>query len=109
MKTTKQSNIYIAALLLLLTATGCRKYLDVNKDPNIAREVTPALLLPTGQVNIASALGVDFQVNGAIWAQHWTQSPAASQYKIYEQYLPNASEYDREWGLLYNGGLTDLK
>ncbi len=88
---------------------GCRKYLDVNQDPNIAREVTPSLLLPSGQIAMASALGVDLQVNGAIWAQHWTQSPNASQYKIYEQYLPNASDYDREWGLLYNGALADFK
>ncbi len=108
MKTIKLLSIYIAAALLTLT-TGCRKYLDVNQDPNIARDITPPLLLSSGQMNLAAALGVDFNINGSIWAQYWTQSPNSSQYKELEQYLPTASDYDREWGILYNGALADFK
>lgn len=91
-----------------MVTAGCRKYLDVNNDPNVARDITPPLLLSSGQINLASALGVDLNINGSIWAQYWTQSPTASQYKTYEQYLPTASDYDREWGLLYNGALADF-
>lgn len=97
------------AIIALLILPGCRKYLDVNQDPNIARNVTTDLLLPSGQAALATVLGVDFNVIGSIWGQYWTQSPAASQYKVYEQYLPNASEYDREWGLLYSRALTDFR
>jgi hypothetical protein len=108
MKTIKSLSIYILAFTAMAT-TGCKKYLDINQDPSVARTVTPQLLLSSAQINVASALAVDLNINGSIWGQYWTQSPTASQYKIYEQYLPNASEYDREWGLLYNGAIADLK
>jgi len=105
----KQISFILIMSLLLLTFGSCRKYLEVNQNPNIAQNATPELLLPSAQVQIASALGVDLQINGSIWAQHWTQSTNASQYRYLEQYLPVASNYDRVWGLLYNGALADLR
>lgn len=99
----------IAVASLLMASSGCRKYLDVNQNPNIAQNVTPELLLPSAQIQIASAVGVDMQINGSFWAQYWTQSPNASQYRYLEQYATTASNYDRVWGLLYNGALADLR
>ncbi len=101
----------IAAALLTgisLAGTGCKKYLDVNTNPNVAQNAGPEFLLPSAQIYLASSVGVDLQVNGSIWAQYWTQSPSASQYKIYEQYSPTASTYDRVWTLLYANCLADL-
>lgn len=97
--------LFIAAIAM---STGCRKYLDINTNPNVAQDAPEELLLPSAQLYLASAVGVDLQVNGSIWAQYWTQSPASSQYKILEQYSPSASTYDRVWGLLYSSCLTDL-
>lgn len=103
----KKLSIALLSVLLLTTAS-CRKYLDVNTNPNVVQNVGPEFLLPSAQIEIASALGVDLQVNGSIWAQYWTQSPAASQYKVYEQYSPTASTYDRSWQLFYASALEDL-
>jgi hypothetical protein len=89
--------------------TGCRKYLDVNNNPNITTTTNPELLLPSAQVGIAVAMGVDLQTNGNFWSQYWTQSPAASQYKGLDQYQPSGSDYDREWAQFYSGALMDLK
>ncbi len=105
----KHSMIAAATLGLLFAGTGCRKYLDVNDNPNVARTVTPQLLLPSAEATIGSAMGVDFQINGGIWAQFWTQATTSSQYKTLEQYQPGANSYDRVWGLFYNQALTDLK
>lgn len=102
-------SIYLAALLLVVVGTGCKKQLNVNENPTIATTAGPELLLPSAQVQLASAMGVDMGVNGAMWAQYWTQSPVASQYRAIEQYQPAASNYDRVWGLFYNGALEDLK
>jgi hypothetical protein len=106
-------NIYSIVLLavIFIAMSGCRKYLDVNQNPNIAtgQNLTPELLLPSAQAQIATALGVDLQINGSIWSQYWTQSTSASQYRYLEQYAATASNYDRVWGLLFNGALADLR
>ena len=99
----------IAIVVALFGAASCRKQFDINQNPNVAQEVTPGLLLPTAQLAIGSAIGVDMNNNGSIWVQHWTQNPSASQYRTLEQYQPTASTYDRVWGLLYNSALPDLK
>jgi hypothetical protein len=92
----------------LLLGTGCKKYLDVNTNPNVAQDVLVEQLLPSAEIYIGSSVGVDLQVNGSYWAQYWTQSPASSQYKIFDRYSPTSSTYDRVWSLLYSSALTDL-
>nr|WP_308199250.1 SusD/RagB family nutrient-binding outer membrane lipoprotein [Chitinophaga sedimenti] len=66
-----------------------------------------ALVLPAVQAAIGHALGNNFQVYGGIWAQYWTQYWLSSQYKTIDQYQPVASNFDRAWGILYNGALAD--
>lgn len=99
----------IAAALLVLGMSACKNRFDINLNPNVAQESTPALLLPTAQLALGSAIGVDFNNNGSIWVQHWTQNANASQYRTLEQYQPTASTYDRVWGLFYSSALPDIK
>ena len=93
--------IIVVAAGLTLGVSSCRKYLDVNTNPNIATTGTVATLLPAGELNIGTALGNDMQVNGSIWGGYWTQSPNASQYKILEQYNPGQDNYSYLWDNLY--------
>ncbi len=93
--------IVIAAAGLILGVSSCRKFLDVNTNPNGATYATAATLLPAGELNIGTALGVDMQVNGSMWAGYWTQSPSASQYKIIEQYNTGQDNYSYLWDNLY--------
>ena len=84
----KTKIISILTLIALSTSfVGCKKFLDVNNNPNIANNPNVELVLPSAQVAIASVMGAPFQINGSFWAQHWTQSPLASQYKNFDQYL----------------------
>ncbi|GBL35858.1 hypothetical protein EMGBS15_14530 [Filimonas sp.] len=99
------ASIAIGALML----GGCKKFLDTNKNPNIANNPGIELVLPSAQVEIAHVLGNNFQVNGCFWAQYWTQSPLANQYKQYDQYQPSTDNYNRAWGTLYNGAMNDLQ
>jgi hypothetical protein len=96
--------IIVAAVAgLTLGATSCRKYLDVNENPNIAHEVTVTTMLPAAQLYVGSAIGTDLQVNGSIWSQFWTQTPIGKEYIPFEQCAPTAASYDAGWKNLYAG------
>lgn len=96
--------IVVAAMAgLTLGVSSCRKYLDVNENPNVAHNATVNTLLPAAQLYIGSAMGTDMQINGAIWAQQWTQSPDGKEYIPLEQYIPKAENYDVSWQNLYAG------
>ena len=96
------------AVMAVIGFTGCKKFLDVNQNTNIANDPDIALVLPSAQVAIAHVVGNQFQVNGSFWSQYWTQSPLANQYKQYDQYQPSTDGYNRSWRILYNDALTDL-
>lgn len=92
----------------LLAGTGCKKFRDVNVDPNNAIDVTVELLLPAAQADIAQVYGSKFQVIGGVWGQYWTQNPNSSQYRELEQYQINAAFASNAWNELYSVGLKDL-
>lgn len=108
MKSIYKIALGVSALSLLFFA-GCKKFRDVNKNPNNPDQVTIQLLLPSAQAEIAQSLGGKFQIAGGIWSQYWTQDPSASQYRGFEQYVVDPSEFNNQWNGLYAGALTDLE
>lgn len=86
---------------------GCKKILDVNQNPNNPDNADPTLLLPTTEAAISQVVGNSFQVFGNMWAQYWTQSPVASQYKSNDQYAPVATNFDNPWLNLYRVALVN--
>lgn len=94
--------------LSVLVFTGCKKFRDVNTNPNSPEQVTISLLLPAAQGAIAQQLGGKFQIAGSMWSQYWTQDPSASQYRVFEQYQIDGSDINKSWNGLYSGALTDL-
>ncbi|HEV7230737.1 MAG TPA: SusD/RagB family nutrient-binding outer membrane lipoprotein [Bacteroidia bacterium] len=99
----------LVVVLALATETGCKKdYLNINDNPNFPTTVDVSVVLPSAEVAIANAMGNDLQITGSIWAQFWTQSPAASQYKTLEQYSPSSSFFDNVWRNLYADALQNL-
>lgn len=68
-----RSQIYLL-LLLLSTFTSCKKYLDVNENPNSATEVSPNLVLPQALVYTASTLGVSFHDYGSWQAGYFANA-----------------------------------
>jgi hypothetical protein len=105
----KNQLLAVVAGAALLTATGCKKFLDVNENPNAPVTATDELLLPSTQAAIGMAVGNNLQVFGSLYAQYWTQSPTSSQYKTIEQYASDPAAFDRVWGILYNDALEDIK
>lgn len=106
----KYKNLKRALFIALVAAfafSGCKKILDVNQNPNNPDHADPVLLLPTTQAAISQVVGNSFQVFGNIWAQYWTQSPVASQYKSMDQYAPIATNFDNPWLNLYRVALVN--
>jgi hypothetical protein len=91
----------ITAAGCMLVTASCKKYLNVNQNPNVSPSATSQSLLPSAEGYLAQAIGVDCDIYGSIWVQHWTQSPSASQYKTFEQYQPLQSDFERPWLALY--------
>lgn len=107
----KTFNIKFFALLLLaaVSFTGCKKFLDINENPNLPQESSVQLLLPSAQAAIGHALGNPFQIYGGMWAQYWTQNPSSSQYRGIDQYSVSTTNFDRPWRMIYSDALQDLK
>jgi hypothetical protein len=103
-----KKGIYIA--LLTLSLTSCKKWLDVNHDPNYPVNVNIEDVLPSGISSISYVMGGKYQVLGALWSQHWTQSPGASQYAGVDAYNINSSSFDNnQFGELYAGALKSFE
>ncbi|HEY0055563.1 MAG TPA: SusD/RagB family nutrient-binding outer membrane lipoprotein [Pedobacter sp.] len=108
------SNIKIGLLLTtLVIATSCKKLLDINESPNNPGidNATPEVLFPTGVISTAAGTGGQLAAVGGIWAQYFTQSATAAQFKQVEAY--NLTNIDEELNLsyeeLYTGALSDYQ
>ncbi len=93
---------------LILGIMSCKKYLNVNTNPNVSQAASVKTLLPAAELYLASGLGVDLQINGAFWAQYWTQAPTGTQYQPLDQYAPShtisTDYYANSWTNLYAAG-----
>lgn len=108
----KRINKYLVACIFasMFGLSSCEKdFLDVNTDPNNPLESTPELTLSTGIGYTAYTMGNQFQIIGNFWAQHWTQSYGAGQFRDLDSYRIQSSTYDRPWQYLYSGALNDFK
>jgi hypothetical protein len=104
-----QVYILIGSLLVMQLFYGCKKFLDVNENPNNPVNASPELLLPTVEAAVGQLVGNNFQIYGNFWAQYWTQSPSSSQYRTIDQYRIANTAFDRSWSNLYRGALQNAQ
>jgi len=88
-------------MLFALGITSCKKYLNVNSNPNVAQDATVKTLLPAAQLLVGSSAGVELQIYGSFWAQYWTQNPGASQFHFLDQYSAPQTQFSVPWINLY--------
>lgn len=101
-----------AILGMLLGTFGCKKLADTNVDPNnpLVELATPELLLPSGIMSSAGQIGGEYAIVGGLWAQYYTQSATASQYRVIDAYNIN-SNLNNNLGYLelFRSALNDYK
>ncbi|MBO2008784.1 SusD/RagB family nutrient-binding outer membrane lipoprotein [Hymenobacter negativus] len=107
------NNIHKSLLLLGLLGAGglasCEKQLDINVDPTRPATVSPDLVLPAGTGNLAFIMGASFNILGNFFAQHWTESLTANQYKDYDRYRIGQTTNDRDYQTLFTGALKNFR
>lgn len=105
----KQTSIKIILCMVIIFAS-CEDWLDINQDPNNPDEANEELTLAAGISSVAYVYGGRYQVLGALWSQHWTQSLGATQYSGLDSYDISSSTYDnRQFGELYTGALKNFE
>ena len=101
--------LFVLLIISTVVLAGCKKFLDVNENPNNPDTASPTLLLPAVEASIGQVVGNSFQIYGNIWAQYWTQNPTSSQYRSLEQYNVTNSNFDRPWLTLYRNALQNAQ
>src|SRR3954462_15367780 len=89
----------IIPLVILLYSSACKKFIDVNQDPNNPTTVqSPLILAPV-------ELAISHQLNGgfaAVLAQHYTQTVCLNQPVPHDgTYFLVNSQMDGDWNNLY--------
>jgi hypothetical protein len=111
-------NRIICGLLLIaviFTTAGCKKYLDVNKDPNNPTDVPENLLLPPLITDIGVTIaGGSFSVQNtsgvALINSYWMQQLSLNQpLPQYESYKFTTGDAEYAWGELYINIMQNLK
>ncbi len=98
------------SFMVFMSAVSCSDWLDVNDNPDTPTDVEYTEFLAAGISSVAYVMGGRYQVLGALWSQHWTQSPGASQYSGIDSYDINSSTYDdNQFGSLYSGALKNFE
>ena len=89
----KKIAIISTVVLGLLTTASCDSYLDINNDPNSPAEsnMTPDILLPGAEMNLAGTYGDFMRITGGYYAQHYSQTFGTSNYLDYSQFSMSAT------------------
>lgn len=89
-----------------LLFAGCKKFIDVNNDPNRPINVQESLILPPAELAISHNLNAGLL---AIYSQHYTQTVCLNQpVPNTGTYLMVNSEADGDWGNVYVTILNNL-
>jgi len=104
MKTIK---IIPAVLLILFSATGCKKFLDINKDPNHPLTVSESLILSPVEVTISTNIVGGY--NGSV-TTYWMQQMSLNQPPPNnESYFITDADVNNTWNFfLYPNALKNL-
>ena len=94
-------------ILLFLSFTSCKRYLDVNTTPNNPTSVPPITILPTTTIGLAFANSNDLDRAASALVQHI--AGVANQTAAYDVYNLDGA-FDNQWnGEIYGNVLNDLQ
>jgi hypothetical protein len=91
----------LAVVILMITASSCKNgFLEgVNDNPNSPSEVTPRVLLPGAQGNLAYAFGGDAARYAGLMTQYFTG--ASRQFFGFNNYVFTEEDFNNLWNNMY--------
>ena len=102
-------------IAILFVSVSCKKFLDVNKDPNNPTEVTENLLLPPLIADISTTVAGGCFSNAntsgvALINAYWMQQLSLNQpLPQYENYKFSSADAEYTWGEMYINIMQNLK
>ena len=103
----KRNIRYILATLLVVHFTSCESFLDVNTDKVNPAHAPYDIVFAPAVASSATVIGGQFAILGSLWAQQFTQSNTANQYKTIDGYRLTSSDFNGSFNELYSGALND--
>ncbi|MGK7396719.1 MAG: SusD/RagB family nutrient-binding outer membrane lipoprotein [Candidatus Cyclobacteriaceae bacterium M3_2C_046] len=104
----KHLHRFLSILLILFLLMGCENYLDINEDPNNPTETSTALLLPSAEINLVTAVGMGTSGLSSYLSVYMHQTTRRAAFDAY-----NADGTDfaiqQAWSQFYSQGLQDIK
>ena len=103
------------SIIALLGTTGCKKYLDVNKDPNNPSDVQESLLLVPAEMAVSTDLAgggltIGNYTSIAQTTAYWTQQVALNQLPPQtDEYRVRPDDMDQQFLVIYSGMLQNLR
>jgi hypothetical protein len=107
----KRMKWFIAIVLLITGVASCEKITDFNVDPNNPSidRATPQLLFPSAVMSTAGEINGEYAITGGLWAQYYTQSATASQYRTIDAYNLIPDDFRTAYLEIFRSGLSDYK
>src|SRR5215218_7940449 len=111
MKTFLKNMFTATGLVSLVIVAGCKKQLDINRDPNNppVENGTSAVVFPAGVIGTTSAVGGELAILGSIWGEYTSQSAASNQYKTIAAYQLSRSDFNFAYEELFANGLKNYQ
>src|SRR6478735_6780477 len=95
---------------MLASTASCKKYLDINTDPDSISDAPLAQLLTSAQVNLGFEGGSDlFRYSTLIAQQMSGQASQPNQTYEYDRYNITGSDQNNLWSSMYSTTLSDLE
>ena len=94
----------------ILSGPGCKKFLDVNQNPNRPTDVQEKLILSPVEYNIAYAINGGNEGTASTYTNHFMQTVCYNQVALnYGTYYFVNTNMSATWGVVYTTCLENLK
>lgn len=102
---------FVSAAALLVSATSCKGYLDINYNPNVpaSENITTSMIFPGVEMAIAASYGDYLRIVGGYFCQHYAHQFGTSNYVDYSQFEMSAVRNSGTYTQLFQKGLTNIK
>ncbi|MBS1661973.1 MAG: SusD/RagB family nutrient-binding outer membrane lipoprotein [Bacteroidetes bacterium] len=105
----KKIILYTGVLALFAASTGCKKYLDINQNPNSPTSVQEKLLLAPIEVNVANAIAAGGEATAATFTNHFMQMVCYNQVALnFGTYYFVNTNFNASWSAAYTTCLGNL-
>jgi hypothetical protein len=96
-----------------LLGSGCKKYLNINQNPNFPTltQGTPSLVFPVAVLATTAKVGGDLEILGGFWSEHITQAALSQQYTEADSYnIQNTDVFSQSpWAILFTDALKNYQ